>query len=149
MAGNGGRGLGAFNVSVNFPSNFTVTNWDAISAIDRTKPLAVNWTGSGLDQIYILASSSRVLGKDASNTNILHTVAITCQVPASPGTFSVPAEAIAYLLPAGIDAASLATGSATLVVEAVSSQQFTAPLVKCRFRRLMPRAIDRQIAACG
>jgi uncharacterized protein (TIGR03437 family) len=128
LTGTGGSGMGAFTASVNFPSSFTVTNWDSLSTIDRTAPLTLNWTG-GSDQVYIIASTSMVLGKDASNTNILHTVILNCQVPASPGTFSVPAAALAYLLPAGIEAARLATGSAVLAVETVSTQAFTAPLV--------------------
>ena len=128
LAGTGGTDVGAFNASVSFPSSFVVTNFDSIGTIDRTKPLAINWTG-GDDQVYILISSSRVVAKGASNTNIIHNVVITCQVPAAPGTFSVPAAALAYLVPEGIDAASRATGSGIFAVGAVNNTPFTAPLV--------------------
>src|SRR5262249_9434342 len=33
LAGNGGAQVGAFNVSINFPESFNVTNWDSITAI--------------------------------------------------------------------------------------------------------------------
>ncbi|MCL5746327.1 MAG: hypothetical protein M1541_20750, partial [Acidobacteria bacterium] len=80
-------------------------------------------------QVYIIISASRTVGKDASNANIIHNVAITCQVPAATGSYSVPVAALAHLLPEGIDAASLATGSGILAVEAVNNTLFTAPLV--------------------
>lgn len=129
ITSNGGKGVGPFNTAVNFPSSFTITNWDSLTTIDRTKPLTLNWSGGGLDQVYIIGSSYAVVGKDASNANILHTVSFTCQVPAAPGTFTIPTAVLSCLLPAGIDAASLANGSAILAVEAVNVQPFTASLV--------------------
>jgi uncharacterized protein (TIGR03437 family) len=128
LAGTGGAGGGPFNASVKFPTSFTATNWDAITAIDRTQPLTINWTG-GDEQVFIIISSSRVVGKDASNVNIIHNVAINCQVPAPPGTYTVPAAALAYLLPETIEAADLATGSGQITVEGVNSKPFTLPLV--------------------
>ena len=128
ISGNGGKGVGAFSGSVNFPASFTIANWDSLTTIDRSKPLTLNWTSSGSDQIYIVASTSTVVGKDASNANIVHLVIINCQAPAAPGSFTIPAAALAYLLPAGVDAASLAKGSGILAVEAVNAQTFTAPL---------------------
>lgn len=130
LSGKGGKDLGPFNVAVTFPAGFTVTNWDSITGIDRGQALAVNWTGGGgSDQVYLIASSSAVVGKDASNTLILHNVVITCQVPASAGTMSVPAAALAYLVPGTLDAASVAKGTTILAVELVANQPFTAPLV--------------------
>src|SRR5439155_4069482 len=127
VAGVGGPDAGAFNVSVNFPSAFTVTNWDSITSIDRGKPLTINWTG-GDDQVLILLTTTRVVGKNAANVNLIHNVVLTCQVPAAPGAYSIPAAALSYLLPEGIDAASLATGSGTLAVEAVNNTPFSIPL---------------------
>jgi uncharacterized protein (TIGR03437 family) len=123
----GGKGLSAFTASVNFPAQFNVTNWDAITSIDRSRALTVNWTG-GSDQVYIIASTSKVLGKDAAGANISRLVTVTCQVPAGPGTFSVPAAALANLLPIGIDSASQSTGTSVLAVQTVVTQPFNAPL---------------------
>ena len=128
LTGNGGKGVGPFSGAVTFPSAFTVAAWDALNVIDRTKGLTLNWTG-GVDQVFIIGSSSAVVGKDASNANIIRNTSFTCQVPAAPGTFTVPTAVLAYLLPAGIDAASQAKGTAGLAVETVTSQPFTAPLV--------------------
>ena len=129
ISGNGGKGVGAFSAAVNFPAGFTITNWDSLTSIDRSKALTLNWTGGGTDQIDIIGSSYAVVGKDSSNSNILHTVTFTCQVPAAPGTYTIPAAVLGYLLPAGVDAASLASGSGNLAVEEVNTQLFTAPLV--------------------
>jgi hypothetical protein len=127
LTGAGGPDAGAFNVSVNFPSSFSVTNWDSITTIDRTKPLTINWTG-GDDQVMFLLTSSRVVGKNAAGVNLIHNVVLTCQVPAALGTYSIPTAALSYLLPESIDAASLATGSGILAVEAVNNTSFTMPL---------------------
>ncbi|HWB83518.1 MAG TPA: hypothetical protein VG675_05230 [Bryobacteraceae bacterium] len=124
----GGKGVGAFNVSVTFPTSFTITNWDAIASIDRSKPLVINWTGSGLDRVEIIGSTSAVVGKDAASTNIIHLVTFTCDVPAAPGSYAVPVEVLSHLFPASIDAASAANGTAVLAVEAATTQPFTAPL---------------------
>jgi uncharacterized protein (TIGR03437 family) len=128
ISGTGGKGVGAFNVSVAFPNNFVVTNWSSINSINRSQALTLNWTGGGSGQVYIVGGSYAVVGKNASNTNILHTTGFTCQVPAAPGSYTIPAAVLASLLPGTLDAASLATGSTTLAVEAVNSQPFSAPL---------------------
>ena len=127
LTGNGGTGVGPFSVSVNFPPSFTVTDWDSLNTIDRSRPLVLNWTG-GTDQVLVIGSTSKVVGKDASNTNIIRNVSFTCQVPAAAGSITIPTDLLSYLLPEGIDAASLATGSGQLAVETSTSQPFTATL---------------------
>ncbi len=118
VTGVGGPDAGPFNASVSFPSSFTVTNWDSITTIDRTKPLKIDWTG-GDDQVIFIISTTRTVGKNAANVNIIHSVALTCTVPAAAGTYSIPVAALSYLLPETLDAASLATGSGGFVAEAV------------------------------
>lgn len=124
----GGKGLQAFSASVNFPSNLTISGWDSLTSIDRSKPLTLNWTSAGADQIYIIGSSYAVVGKDARGMNVLHTVTVTCEVPAAPGGYTIPVSVLSHLLPATIDAASQANGSATLAVEAINVRPFTALL---------------------
>jgi hypothetical protein len=94
LTGNGGSQVGPFSVSTNFQSDFTVTNWDSVTAIDRSQPLTFNWTGSGFDQVVILAGTGTVIGANQ------HLVTITCTVPGSLGSYSVPTAALAYLQPA-------------------------------------------------
>jgi uncharacterized protein (TIGR03437 family) len=128
LSGSGGKDAAAFTASVNFPSSFTIANWDTLNSIDRSKPLTLNWTSSGADSIYIIGSSSAVVGKDASNANIVHNTIFTCQVPAAPGTFTIPAGVLSYLLPSSLDAASLSKGASNLAVETVTFQPFTLNL---------------------
>ena len=51
LSGPGGKGVGPFSASVTFPSSFTVPTLDSLTTIDRGKPLTVNWTGSGFEQV--------------------------------------------------------------------------------------------------
>lgn len=91
LRGNGGAEIGPFNVSVNFPASFTVTNWDSITVVDRSQALEVQWTGDGLGFVTIALGSSRV---DGANQRL---VGIACWVQASAGVFSVPASALSAL----------------------------------------------------
>jgi hypothetical protein len=119
ITGNGGIGAGPFTALVTVPSNLMVANWDSLNSIDRTKPLTLNWTSTGADTVVIIASTSALVGKDASNTNIIHTAAFTCQVPAAPGSYTIPTSMLSYLLP----------GSGELTVEAGNFQMFNIPLL--------------------
>jgi uncharacterized protein (TIGR03437 family) len=129
VTGSGGRGVGAFNAAVDFPASFTVTNWSSLTSIERARPLTINWTSSGADQIFISGNTLMLVGRDPSNANITRSVTFTCQVPSAPGTYTVPASVTSYLFPAALDAASAANGSATLAVQATNTATFTAPLV--------------------
>jgi uncharacterized protein (TIGR03437 family) len=91
LTGNGGTEVGRFSVSANFPSSFTVTNWDEITSIDRSKPVTLNWTGDPHD-LTILISNSLQTGPQ------IHIVSIQCWVPAAPGTFTVPVSDVSRLL---------------------------------------------------
>jgi uncharacterized protein (TIGR03437 family) len=93
LTGTGGTEVGSFTVGVNFPASFTVTNFDAITAIDRSQPLTLNWTGA-VEFLTITVVNS--LGTATSN----HVVIVTCYVPGGPGTFTIPASALAGLLAA-------------------------------------------------
>jgi uncharacterized protein (TIGR03437 family) len=129
VAGNGGKAVAAFNVSATFPNSFAVNGWDSLTTIDRTKPLTLSWNGSGFDQVVIIGSTSAVLGKDAQNINIIRNVSFTCQVPAAPGSYTLPTQLLAYLLPEGVDSASLAKGSGILTVETYTATLFNPALV--------------------
>jgi hypothetical protein len=122
VTGRGGKGVGPFTASVAFPGSFTVANWDSLTTVNRSQPVTLNWTG-GVDKVDIIFSTSAVVGKDASNNNILHTASFTCEVPAAPGTYTIPTSVLSHLLPA-----NAANGTASLGVETVTSQPFTAPL---------------------
>ncbi|MBS1858994.1 MAG: hypothetical protein JST11_26715 [Acidobacteria bacterium] len=127
VTGHGGKDIGAFTASVDFPGSFTIAGWDSLNTVTRSQPLTLNWTG-GLDRVHIIFSTSAQVGKDPSNHAIVHTVSAVCEVPGAPGTYTIPTSVLSHLLPATIDAANSAAGVASLAVESGTVQTFIAPL---------------------
>jgi hypothetical protein len=125
----GGKDLMPFNASVVFPANFTATNFDAISVIDRSKPITITWSGTNLDQVYVTIGSYEVVGKDAANNFITHNMVVTCQVDGGLGSYTVPAAALAFLPTATLDSVTLATRSASFSVQTATHQFIDAQLV--------------------
>lgn len=103
LHGNGGTQVGAFTVSTNVPANFTVTNWDSITAINRSQPLVINWIHDGAEQVSIIISTATVVG----TSNRL--VTISCIAPAAPGSFTVPVSALSQLQSATTTGTSFGT----------------------------------------
>jgi len=91
LTGPGGAQVGPFSATATFPSNFAVTNLSSLATINRAQPLTVNWTGTGFDQVSILIQG------DILTTTTTQAVSVSCVVPAAPGTYAVPAAALAYL----------------------------------------------------
>ena len=113
LTGNGGSQVGPFSVSTNFPANFNVTNWDSITAVDRTRPLTLNWTGTGFSRVTILFATNARTGSRQRLVNL------NCEnIPATMGSYTIPPEALAYLL----------SGNVLLTVHAINQATFTAPL---------------------
>jgi trimeric autotransporter adhesin len=130
LSGAGGKDVGPFTVTATMPTSFNVTNLSSLATINRSQPLTINWTGSGFDQVIILIQS----GNSTSTT--AHGVVVSCAVPASPGAYTIPTAALAYLLPAGgagtigqvvIDAGPNAGGVAS--AESATSTEVTPNLV--------------------
>jgi hypothetical protein len=120
LTAQGGTQVGPFTVPTSFPASFTVTNFDTTTIVDRSKPLTFNWTGSAFDQVAIVVSTA------VATSTTRHLTTINCTVPGAPGTYSIPAAALAYLSPAA------ATGAAfgTIAVEGLGKPgSFTANLV--------------------
>ena len=104
ISGSGGTEVGPFTVSATLPESFAVTNWDAITAINRANGLTVNWSGTGFDTVVIAATGQ--------TTN--ETVTVSCVVAANLGTFSIPQGALALLPPTQI--ATLTVSGTTAVL---------------------------------
>ena len=104
ISGSGGTQVGPFTASAALPQRFVVTNWDAITAIDRSNGLTVNWSGSGFDTV--------VIGATGQSLTTNETVTVSCVLPASLGTFSIPQGALAMLFPT--QAASLTVTASTV-----------------------------------
>jgi len=89
--GAGGADVGAFKINIIVPAVFTWTNMSQITAVPRSQPLTLTWTGGDPNgQVQITGFSVAADNAEA---------AFVCHAPDSAGTFTVPA-AILEMLPA-------------------------------------------------
>lgn len=126
ITGTGGTQVGPFNISATLPSSFNVTNWDAITAINRANPLAISWTGAGFDVLVITITGLAISGSTTTAVNV------TCAVAANLGSYTVPTAALAYL-PATttgfLSVTAAVNGGGTVTAISSTSQSFTPSLV--------------------
>ncbi len=122
LAAAGGTQVEAFNASATLPNNFS-TNASTINTINRANSLPISWTGTGFENVIISAQGTAL---SAAGT---HQVVVTCVVPASLGTYTVP-EAALSKLPAisGIltGIGSLAVTTLPAITGTISSQSSTS-----------------------
>ena len=111
ISGSGGTQVGPFTASMTLPQSFTVTNWDAITAINRANGLTVNWSGIGFNTVVITATGQSLATSE--------TVTVSCVVAGSLGAYSIPQGALAMLFPTQV--ASL-TVTATTVTSGIAAQ---------------------------
>jgi hypothetical protein len=95
LAGAGGTQVAAFTAKAAMGTSITVTNLSG-NAIDRSKPLTINWTGSGLDEVSIQIGTQR-------SATTKQAAWLSCNVSAASGTFTIPTAALAGLLPTSAD----------------------------------------------
>jgi len=127
LAGAGGKQVGPFSIQTTFPSSFAVTNSSSLTSITRSQPLTINWTGSGFDTVLI----------DINTTSITSTqtqaVILTCVIPASAGTYTVPVTALSYLLSspsvAQLQVQAVIGGSGQISAESSTNPNTVIPLV--------------------
>jgi uncharacterized protein (TIGR03437 family) len=91
LSGAGGSQVGPFRISTTFPPGFSVVNFGSLATINRALPLTINWIGTGFNQVLIQITTQL-------QTSTIHSVTVTCPVPASLNTFNVPTAALAHLL---------------------------------------------------
>ncbi|HEY4363493.1 MAG TPA: hypothetical protein VGN17_21180 [Bryobacteraceae bacterium] len=119
LNGPGGTQVGPFTATTTFPLSFNVTNWNNITAIDRTQPLVLNWSGSGFDQVAVVISSTVATG------NLRHLTTINCTLPATPSTYTIDSQAMALLSPV----AATGTNFGSISVQGITRGVFTANLI--------------------
>lgn len=91
----GGKNVGAFNTTVNFPVPLVWTNMNSITSVNRAQGVTVNWTGGAAGTyVQINGSSTSTIGGSITS------VSFTCNAPVSAGTFTVPPPVL-LALPAG------------------------------------------------
>ncbi len=114
----GGANIGAFNVSVPFPTPLVWTNQITPPAtIDRSQPLTITWSnGYAGALLYINGQSQASLGVGAQ---------FTCYADATAGTFTVP-QAILEAMPPTYSSNGNPQGSLD-VYQVFTGPNFTAP----------------------
>ena len=119
--GPGGPDVGAFSLRLNAPApNFVWTNRVAASAIDRTKPLTLQWTG-GDPAGFVFINLYAVSTSSVLTTSVL----AQCHAPVAPGQFTIPAS---ILLNFPLTQSDVGAGTANLTVIAYSPiQLLTVP----------------------
>ena len=124
LTGTGGSQVGSFTATATMPSSFGLA---APGVVNRSQPYAVSWTGKGFDVVHIILNGTV---PTSANT---HQVTVSCYVPASPATFSIPAAALAYL-----PAVTASPGIGQLVVTGSPSVGGTASAVSATCQGLTP-----------
>jgi uncharacterized protein (TIGR03437 family) len=101
VTSNGGSDIGPINASVTIPTSSTLTipnPTGAISPVTRSSGMTVSWTGGGAGSIV------RILVTGATDSTLTNGATVYCEVPASAGTFTIPAYAMLTLPPGNFGA---------------------------------------------
>ena len=127
ITGTGGADVGPLSATVNLPATLIWTNAGNFSSVPRANGITINWTGGAVNS----SSTVQITGSSAvvDTANPANTVgkAFFCTVPASAGTFVVPAS-ITSLLPAGTTSNAKQAAYGTLVLSTGGLSSFSAPL---------------------
>ena len=125
LSGTGGSQIGPFTIAATFPTSFTVTNMSSLTTVNRTQPLTINWTGSGFDTVEIQFNTT------TETSTTVNLVGLNCAVPASLGTYTIPAAALAYLTPGNFQMQVTAdtNGGYTISQESTTKPNTAMPLV--------------------
>ena len=90
LKGFGGNDIGAFSATFSIPQPVTWTNRDQLSAIDRSQPLTISWTGGDSGQIITLVGFAEDLPTNSS-------AMFTCIAQAGANSLTVPTAILANL----------------------------------------------------
>jgi len=124
LTATGGSQVAPFSVSTTFLNSFTVTNLGSLAVVNRAQPLTVNWTGSGFDTVQIAINTTTLTNPTVNS------IIVNCAIPASLGTYTIPAAALAYLTPgsAQFQVTGENTGGAALSAESTTTPNSTIKL---------------------
>jgi uncharacterized protein (TIGR03437 family) len=126
ITGNGGPDVAAFTRAIEIPADFNPTNLASLASVTRGQPLTMTWTGGGTGEVHVNGTFwSTVSGSDAdAATWILDATTIDCAVPASRGSYTVPASVMSMLPPDSPDLRSGNHSYITVTVSAPTAQSF-------------------------
>ena len=125
LTGAGGTQVGPFTATGTFPASFT-SNLSTLTSVNHAQPLTITWSGSGFDVANIL-----IIGSTSVSGGTLGAT-VSCVVPATPGTFTIPAAAQAYLPSSGtwqIELTAEPNPGGPISSESAMGTQLTPPLV--------------------
>lgn len=134
LTGTGGTDVGPFTAQVRLSGIPTWTNKDAITAVDRSRPLQINWSGAAADDLVVINGVAGTAA--ASSTSAFDGTVFTCIARGNANSFSVPVSVLEQMpAVAGISfsGTSLNTTSIGLLTVSASNAnstngRFSAPL---------------------
>ena len=94
ISGFGGQDIGSFTTTFTIPPPVAWSNQDAVSSIDRTAGVSLNWSGGTSSQLVMAAGFASDPATNAAT-------GFVCLAPATQGSFVVPVSAVANLPAAG------------------------------------------------
>ncbi|MFN7922096.1 MAG: hypothetical protein U0Q16_18485 [Bryobacteraceae bacterium] len=106
VTGPGGADVKSFTAQLTVPRPITWTNQDAITTVNRSRDLTLNWTGGGSNDFAIIAGSS-AKGKASAQ--------FVCTAPAGASSFTVPAVVLSAL-PGSDTPASITSPTGSLAI---------------------------------
>jgi uncharacterized protein (TIGR03437 family) len=83
FAGTGGKDIGPFSVTVNYSNPLSWTNMGAITSVNRSQGVTLNWTG-GAPNTYVFIDGSSSSADGSASASFI------CYAPVSAGQFTVP-----------------------------------------------------------
>lgn len=120
VTGTGGRNVGRFSVTLPAPQPFQWGNRAAFSALDRSRPVKLAWSGAG-------ASTKMAILLSAASTENNVAGLIYCLAPAGAGRFTVPSELLA-VLPSGRGEIRLISSPGSITAGSVPGIDHVVPL---------------------
>jgi uncharacterized protein (TIGR03437 family) len=128
----GGTNVGPFNVNIPTGGSLQWTNQSSLQTVVRAQPLTVNWTAGGAaNATVVVAGGNFDLPNSASGVFV-------CSAPASAGTLTIPAWAMANV-PASGQNATIPNGTLMLGLEPLgAAASFTANGLGAGFGMYIP-----------
>jgi uncharacterized protein (TIGR03437 family) len=127
MSGPGGGDIGPFTASITVPTPLTCTNCSALTSIDRSQPLTINWTGGGGSQDWVEVAGISTTPLVADTTKNVAGV-FFCAAHASDQALTVPANILAQIPAAGNNPLAANYGTIAVINVLGTANSFTAPL---------------------
>jgi uncharacterized protein (TIGR03437 family) len=121
--GAGGADVGGFGAPITVPAPLNCSPSCDITAIDRTQPLTIQWTGGGGTQDYVQVAGVATTASLADPTKNV-AVLFECTAKASDGTLTVPVSVLSQMPTSSSDPLAANTG-ALLVINVSGNDPFT------------------------